>query len=103
VVAPPMSVGGGSRQVIIRTASHDASAGYRARLPLQIYLESIIPRYSLKGKGRLTPPQWSGRRRLELASASRLGDPTVEPGRETPRATSYGNPPSRIWIGNVGG
>jgi len=42
---------GGSRQVIIRTASKDASAGYWVRLPPNAYVFSIIPLYSLKGKG----------------------------------------------------
>jgi hypothetical protein len=56
---------GGSRQVIIRTASKDASAGYWARLPPNSYVVSIIPLYSLKGKGWFTPPQRCGRRRIE--------------------------------------
>jgi hypothetical protein len=56
---------GGSRQVIIRTASEDASAGYWARLPPSTYVESIIPLYSLKGKGRLTPLQWGIGRQIE--------------------------------------
>jgi hypothetical protein len=42
---------GGSRQVIIRTASSDASAGCWARLPPDAYVESIILLYSMKGKG----------------------------------------------------
>jgi len=58
---------GGSRQVIIRTASEDASAGCWARLPPDSYVDSIIPLYSLKGKGWLTPPQWCSRRQIELA------------------------------------
>jgi hypothetical protein len=68
---------GRSRQVIIKTASHDASAGYRASLPPRSYVESIIPLCSLKGTRRLTPPQGSGRHQPVVPSASRLGDPTV--------------------------
>jgi hypothetical protein len=43
------------------------------------------------------PPQVCDRCWLVVPSASRLGDTTVEPGRETPRASLYGNTPSRIW------
>jgi len=35
--------------------------------PTQISYDSIIPLYSLKGKGWLTPPQWRSRRQVELA------------------------------------
>jgi len=47
---------GGSRQVIIRTASKDASAGYWARLPPGSHVDLIIPFCSPKDKGWLTPP-----------------------------------------------
>ncbi len=60
---------GGSRQVIVRTASDDASAGYWVRLPPSTYVDSIIPLYSIKGKGSFTPPQWCSRGQMELVSA----------------------------------
>ena len=35
--------------------------------PPRFHMDSIIPLYSLKGKGWLTPPQWRSRRQIELA------------------------------------
>ena len=35
--------------------------------PPRFRMDSIIPLYSLKGKGWLTPPQWRSRRQIELA------------------------------------
>ncbi len=88
---------GGSRQVIIRTASNDASAGYLARLPPRSYVVSIILLYSIKGKGWFTPPHSCGRSQAELASAARLDDPTVGPRRATPPQSWH--PAGYAWIG----
>ena len=92
---------GGSRQVIIRTASEDASAGYWARLPPSTYVDSIIPLYSLKGKGWLAPRQSCSRYQIELVSTARLGDPTVGPRHAPTPTSSHSNTPSQLWAGST--
>lgn len=73
----------------------EESAGYWARLPPRSYVVSIIPLYSIKGKGWLTPPKWCRRGQMELAPAARLRDPqgTPEPAHYMGRFSTL-----RRWI-----